>query len=326
MFQRVGKGLGFLIFILGLIGLVSLPEDLSKIHKYLIGIKKDDVIIFLLIFSSSFFVISIFDKKLLNYFFTTDPNRPMLKLKPSIYDSQIKWPDKQIRPETQNRNPYQFQLTNNGKSDAMEISIAFELKNINLADVLKETDAFPEYSINNNRLRLDLAKGVSSSSIRFDLQFVALKKIDILESMGKVDVTLPINLLELLSVYNLCQSYKLGAQEMRNLQETFDKISTLFEEKNPEKWDQYYEQKQKGQIIDSPTIEVTLKYKGRHGQTYTEVTEINSIYLVTGKSIWVRHNDSLEFHGGFGIISFENHDEPNSGFYNAMKKLSSNAS
>lgn len=260
--------------------------------------------------------------------FGKKPVRPLLRIKPLATTVSLDWPEKEIIPKRtkENKSPFSILLTNVGNARAIDVEIVFQMSSgvLEIKEELQSTNVFPGFEIEDDNIRIPLQVGNPRSSTPLLLGTEDRKKIDAINfepGHNERLIEFPRKTKNSLILWLVSQSYRLGRIRHLRWNDEMAVMGKLFEEKNWKKLNEYHKSSFIESILSCPDIKVILSYKNITGHKFSETQVIRSIYQITSTPFWVIDGEQRYFTGGFGLLSFEDNENPSEGYYNTLNNI-----
>lgn len=250
--------------------------------------------------------------------------RPILRIKPVDSTVQLKWPDKSVFPSQQDsKSPLSVLLTNIGNARAIDVEMVFRapLNTQEIQAELQSSGVFPGFEIEGDKVTVPLQFGKQYSNVILLLGEYDVRAIDAVDfESGRNDkrVEYPLKMQNGLVLWILSRSYRLGQLLHSRWDQDMATTDKLFQENDMKKWTGYHSQHMRETVIVCPEITVTISYKDVSNHKFSETHIIKSIYWATSKSNWVTDGEQRYLLGGFGLLSFEDKENPSEGFFNML--------
>ena len=250
--------------------------------------------------------------------------RPILRIRPVAGTVRLKWPDKSVFPSKQDsKSPLSVLLTNVGNARAIDVEMVFRapLGTQEIRAELQSSGVFTGFQIEGDKVTLPLESGKQYSNTTLLLandDVRAIDAVDFESGHNEKRVEYPIKTRNGLVLWLLSRSYRLGQLLHSRWDQDMATTDKLFQENDQKKWSEYFLQQQRENVFVCPEITVTISYKDIAGHKFSETHVIKSIYQPTSKSMWVIDGEQRYLHGGFGILSFEDKENPSEGFFNML--------
>jgi hypothetical protein len=261
-------------------------------------------------------------------YFGKKPVRPLLRIKPLAETVNLDWPDKQIIPKLtrDNKPPLSILLSNIGNARAIDIEINFQvpLGVLEIGQELQSTGIFPGFEIEGDEITIPLQVGSPQSSTRLLLGNEDRKKIDAIDfepGHNERLIEFPPKIKNGLILWLVSESYRLGRIRHLRWDQEMLIMHKLFEENDSKKWAEYHKRRLKDGILFCPDITVVLSYRSIIGHRFSETHVIRSIYQPIGNPDWVIEGEQRYFMCFFGLLSFEDKENPSEGYYNTLSDI-----
>jgi hypothetical protein len=243
----------------------------------------------------------------------TSGPRPTLKVGFGQRDISIRWPDADIFPHTEGdqlpRPPLTLKIRNVGALKAVDVEIAFAIADDQ--EVLRtdlQTSVFKQLvkgEAESWDIPLEFLSGQSSRAISVMLRGANVRRIPVLNE-------------EDLVVYPpIIQNWFW----LRTIQQAFVASSSVdakmreIAKKSPEEFMAYVRKRRLPTIVVLPEVSLSITYKDQNGKTYQQVEKVKAIYMPVAPPFWAIEGEKLIFHAGFGILGFDDADNPDDGYF-----------
>jgi hypothetical protein len=258
--------------------------------------------------------------------------RPILRLSsPGPPNLQISWRPSVLFPETvEKKSPFVMSLKNIGIPKAIEIELSFStpLDIEKLRATLKSSQTFPQMEVRehgNVYVPLEFSLGNVSQSMILEFRGENIRRVAALASDNSSEITVPYPpaIQNLLCLSLLDSAFKVGSQIDVEMRDRVDELRKLMEQHNQRKAEEELQARDRRMTIALPEVDVNITYSGTDGVQYHQNEKIKSVYKIVVSPFWAFENEQrkkLYFNGGSGVLSFEDRDNPDEGFYNRAKR------
>jgi hypothetical protein len=255
--------------------------------------------------------------------------RPVLRIKPIAATVPLDWKGKSVLLSKKNgKSPLSILLTNIGNARAIDVEMVFRapLGAKEIQAELQSSGVFQGFEIRSDKVTVPLQFGKQSSSATLLLGSDDVRAIDAVDfepGHNEKRVEFPLRTQNGLILWLLSRSYHLGQVRHAKWIQDMRAQEKLFKEKGQIKWTEMWaeyslqqlQQRQREGVLVCPEITVTISYKDVAGHNFSETHIIKSIYQPTSESFWVIDGEQRYLEGGFGLISFEDKENPSEGFF-----------
>ncbi|MCF8719274.1 hypothetical protein [Nitrospina gracilis] len=250
---------------------------------------------------------------------------PPLVIRPVSHDVGIHFGEGELLAKEEN-NLYLFRALNKGPSNLTNIRLQFELVDVDVRRLLEQSDVFEGLKINKyNEARLTTKirnDGQASRSISIYLSNTGERKVDVIPSqnLNGVEFELPNYIKSALSILMLTRAEKLRETDPRHDATTQwalngGDLNQLQEIQDDHRFDYF---------VKMPDLRIHATYDTDEKKNVSQTIVIESIYYAPARPMWWPDTNSggeaRFFLGGFGILSYENLNQPDQGHFNGWKK------
>lgn len=253
---------------------------------------------------------------------------PIVRIRTEPVDANISWQDAQLFPANADHgSPFFVRLKNIGADKAIDAEVRFSVAT-SFDEVFAEMQAsqiFPAAERNGNELRLPLTYVLNKPTMTFSIGFSGddlVRRTIAIESDGAWRFEYPAVVKNVLSILALSRAFVIGRGQMDGSDNPF--LGKPLTEANQRSLEEYLRRKMADSNIPLPDVTVSVRYFDRAGKAFNLSETIRSIYRVTAPPFWYwedERKEKLVFKGGFGILSFEDRENPDNGLYNEAKRL-----
>lgn len=246
-----------------------------------------------------------------------------LVVRPIEHDASIKFDDTRLLPSEEKSRPFSFKAVNLGSSKITHVKLNFELVDVDVRHILESSKVFEDLKINkyNEAWILTEAKETGNSHGMVSLSSTGELIIDAIPAHGQLEIEfeLPNTVKSALSIFMISDSYQKA--ESREDSPKFDALKEwtlsngdldrLREIQDEFRYDDWREM---------PDLSIQASYKSAENTEITQSIMIKSIYLFALPAMWWPKEDTRTLNGGAGILSYQNPNQPDKGYYNAWER------
>ncbi len=257
---------------------------------------------------------------------------PILRFGVEERDIQIKWPRSELLPTTYNQKaPLALVLKNIGGQRAIDIELSFNISvdTDMLRAELESAQIFPGWSKDDTEtfhFPLERVLGTATRTRFVGFGGTNIKRVATLnseEGKNSITVALPPALQNMISIIMLSKSYAIGKELDKEMTSKSNDFMKLLLEKNQDKMYELFKNSIKKNTSINPDISIAINYSNQSGAKHSVTETIRSLYQVIVPPHWIfenEHRETLFFDGGLGVLSFEDKENPDEGFYNLQRR------
>jgi hypothetical protein len=247
--------------------------------------------------------------------------RPILKLAFEKRDIPIRWPDADLFPHTEDQQPQRppliLKIQNVGSLKAIDVEVSFavadeqeKLRADLQASVFKQLDQRQDDSW---EIPLEFLSGKPSRTIGVSLHGANVRRISVLG--GEESIAYPPIIQNWFWLRTIQQAYVAsGLVEAKNRE-------IANSGKSAEEMMAYFSKRRLPTIIVLPEVSLNISYKDQNGKPYQQREKVKTVYIPVVPPFWAIENEGkFLFHAGFGLLGFEDADNPDDGFFSLAKR------
>ncbi len=256
-------------------------------------------------------------------------HRPLLRIKPVPATVDLHWKGRSVFPSRKDgKSPLSVLLTNIGNTRAIDVEMVFQAPfgTQEIQAELQSSGVFPGFEIKGDKVTVLLQFGKQISRVILPLgsdDVRAIDAVDFESGHNEKCVEYPLKMQNGLMLWLLSRSYHLGQVRHSKWVHDMEAQEKLFKENDQIKWTEMWaeyslqqlQQRQREGVLVCPEITITISYKDVAGHNFSEIHIIKSIYQPTGEPFWVIDGEQRYLEGGFGLLSFEDKENPSEGFF-----------
>jgi hypothetical protein len=208
----------------------------------------------------------------------------------------------------------------------MEARFFVSLTSSDLIAELQRSRVFPDMTTANNELQIPLVKVRNRVTWQANFGFSgeAIKRVELVdftENKNESVIEYPGIVQSLLDLWILSNGFSQGEREIDRGRND-SRLPALLTEDNQEELQEYFRKRQGNLIVLCPDVTISFHYDDLTNNKYVSDVVIRSVYQMISPPTWVYEDERREkiyFNGGFGMLSFEDNNNPDQGFYNKWK-------
>lgn len=257
---------------------------------------------------------------------STDERMSAIIIKPYQHEALIQFPEATLLPDESKVKPFLLQISNIGEVDVTKVRIEFEIFGLDLKSLVETSHIFKLGApLKGNSAFLLTRYNGQKSGTEVQLSVTGQRIVNIIPGGGEkvIEIDMPSNIKAALSLFMISEAERkdrlLSGQRRNIAMEMTEDLA-----KNHARLSaSFYEG-----IIEMPPIKMQVTWlRAGKGET-KESFVLNSVYMPLGGVHWVRTDkeakESYYLMGGMGTLSYQNLNEPESGFYNQWKRRKEN--
>jgi hypothetical protein len=234
--------------------------------------------------------------------------RPLLQISYIARDVQIKWPTTELLAENnEHKSPFAIIVRNIGDKKAFNIKLKFgmPISRDKILEIIKTSNIFPNMTTSQSgslQITTDFLLNKPHKTIIPELEGENIRGAATLSEQNgdnALEAPYPGALENSLNLIILSRAFVRRREEIAPTQ------ATLY------------------RLLGLPDVTIEVSYDDINGAPFKDTATIRSGFRSIIPSEWTYEGDRLEklyLEGGFGILSFEDRENPDDGFYNQAKR------
>jgi len=245
-------------------------------------------------------------------------NNLALSIRPLKYDNKITFNSHSIVPNEENNKPFRLSVLNRSSDSLSDVSIKFEIKDLDVWNIIHDTEAFPIVEKTPKGLVMVVTKYNGGKTwAQIPMNTDGGVTIDLVPGGRPVEIEMPTSIKTAISLYAIANSHESKQPPDKSF------VNKLVGANNHlERFDLLHNA-QFESMVELPDVSAALTWKSS-GKEQTRSFTFRSVYIPVIGPFWAK--DETGEHpvhfltAGMGILAFEDINKPDSGFYSAWKR------